>query len=61
MLLMYRKQPEAAHLSLTRTYHHGAAFKEGGVLMRYCKFCNKKMEDEEWQAHLVATKHYSFE
>lgn len=59
MLLMYRKQPEAAHLSPTRTYHQGAAFKERGVLMRYCKFCEEKMKDEDWQKHLQATKHYS--
>jgi len=56
---MYSKQPEALHLSPVRKYHHGAAFKEHGVLMRYCAFCEKKMTDEVWQKHLQETKHHS--
>jgi len=59
MLYMHLKTPEARHLFPVRKYHHGAAFKERDVLMRYCGFCEKKITDEAWQKHLQETKHYS--
>ncbi|TSD06353.1 MAG: hypothetical protein Greene07147_212 [Parcubacteria group bacterium Greene0714_7] len=57
MFYMHIKTPEVRHLFPVHEYHHGAVFKERGVLMRYCAFCKIKMADVLWREHLKEMKH----